>query len=170
MNRLVLCSESETLHNYRCVSRTRTGFVFWEGATAHAGAEARAEMGVIFARDGLGEGIPAPVEQSEVHWLYVRDAALQLLIEWADTGLPPPEFPPIDVAPGVAARLVRQCPWWSPPPHLEALSATNTGVNNGIPSAALSRLKCTSERLAVPNAVQPVRDRGRTLAVDRLGR
>jgi hypothetical protein len=139
----VVCSESETLHNFPVRQPDTNAFRFWEVAgAAHGSGEARAEMEAIFVRDGLGDAIPAPVEQSAVHWSYVRDAALQLLIEWVDTGQPPPGFPPIEVALGDPPQIRRDVHGNALGgirlPDLEVPSATNTGSNDENPLAALS--------------------------------
>ena len=140
---LVLCSESETMHNYPVRQPDTATFRFWEMAgSAHASSELRAEMEAIFARDGLGDALPAPAEQSAVHWSYVRDAALRHLIEWIATGRPPRSIPPIEVDPGDPARIRRDehgnALGGIRLPDVVAPTATNTGTNDDNPLAALS--------------------------------
>jgi hypothetical protein len=152
---LVLCSESETMHNAPVRQPDTDTFRFWEMAgTAHATGELRADMEAIFQRDGLGDALPAPANQNTVHWSYVRDAALQHLIEWVDTGQPPRSLPPIDVAPGSPAQIRRDAHGNAlggiRMPDVVAPTATNTGTNDDNPLAALagSSVSFTPEQLA----------------------
>jgi hypothetical protein len=140
---LVLCSESEAMHNYPVRQPDSATFRFWEMAgSAHASSELRAEMEAVFARDGLGDALPAPAEQSAVHWSYVRDAALGRLVEWIDTGRPPRSFPPIEIEPGDPAQIRRDehgnARGGIRLPDVVAPTATNTGTNDDNPLAALS--------------------------------
>ncbi len=140
---LVLCTESETMHNYVVRQPDTDSFRFWEMAgTAHASGDARAEREAIFERDGIAGALPVGPEQNQVSWAYVRDAALRRLVDWVDSGRPPRVLPPIDVEPGAPGRIVRDqhgnAVGGVRLPDLEAPTATHLGTNTDSPLAALA--------------------------------
>jgi Alpha/beta hydrolase domain len=140
---LVLCSESETMHNYPVRQPDSEGFRFWEMAgTAHAG-EVTSEAEAALVRDGQAV-MMSNEERNTVSWSYVRDAALQRLVEWVETGQAPASFPPIEVEDGIGGAIRRDrfgnALGGVRLPDLVAPTATHSGTNLGNPLAALAGL------------------------------
>jgi hypothetical protein len=68
------------MHNYRVRQLDSDTFRFWElVGTAHAG-EQMPEIEAVLARDGLA-GMSSNADRNTVQWTYVRDAALQRLVD-----------------------------------------------------------------------------------------
>ena len=137
---LVLCSESETLHNLPVRQPDSPTFRFWEMAgTAHAGGGVTVEMEAMMARDGMATFLQNDIVNT-VDWSYVRNAAQEHLVAWAGGGSAPPSFPPIDATiddgihlddHGNATGGIRL-------PDLLAPAGTHSGTNAINPLAALS--------------------------------
>jgi hypothetical protein len=71
---------------------------FWEMAgTAHAGSQIGAELDEILARDGVGALLQRDVVNT-IDWSWVRNAALEHLVRWAEGGEAPSSFPPVDAS------------------------------------------------------------------------
>jgi hypothetical protein len=137
---LVLNSESETLHNLPVRQPDSPTFRFWEMAgTAHAGSEIGAELNEILARDAVGAFLQRGVVNT-VDWSWVRNAALEHLVRWADGGEAPPSFPPVDASPGggIHADDVGNATGGIRLPELEVPTARHSGTNDVNPLAALS--------------------------------
>jgi hypothetical protein len=137
---LVLCSESEAQHNLPVRQPDSPTFRFWEMAgTAHVSAGSSDESRAIMLRDGIQSILQDDVANS-IDWTYVRNAALEHLVRWADGGSPPPSFPPIEVTP--AREIVRDglgnARGGVRLPELEVPTATHSGTNARNPLAALS--------------------------------
>jgi hypothetical protein len=133
---LVLCSESETMHNYPVRQPDTDTFRFWEMAgTAHASSDMRSELEGIFERDGLGSLLPRVAGENSVEATFVRDAALQRLVDWIETGNPPPSITAITVEPGTPAVIRRDehgnALGGIRMPDVVAPTATNLGTNDG---------------------------------------
>ncbi len=140
---LVLCSESEVLHNYPVRQPDSDTFRFWEMAGAsHVSVEIREELDAIYDRDGIAQAVATVADHNTVQWDYVRDAALRQLVKWIDSGRPPPSIPPIEVDPGPPAAI--RCDEQGNAlggirlPEVAAPNATNTGTNDSNPMAALA--------------------------------
>jgi hypothetical protein len=137
---LVLCSESETMNNLPVRQPDTPMFRFWEMAgTAHAGGGVGAEMESVLVRDGM-----APFLQNDIvntiDWGYVRNAALEHLVVWADGGSPPPSFPPIDatIDEGIHHDDLGNATGGVRLPELLAPTGVHSGTNAINPLAALS--------------------------------
>ena len=94
---MVLCSESELVFNLPVRQPDTPTFRFLQIAgAAQVDVEVSASMAAVFERDGL----PAPLREpggNEVRWQYIRDAALQQLVDWIRTSRPPPSIAPIEI-------------------------------------------------------------------------
>jgi hypothetical protein len=102
---LVVNSESETMMVSMVRQPDTDTFRFWEMAgTAHAGGEQAEWMTALLVRDGVSEGLPDVPGRNTVVWDYVARAGLERLVEWIDSGSPPPSIPPITVDSFVIAR------------------------------------------------------------------
>jgi hypothetical protein len=137
---LVLNSESETLHNLPVRQPDSPTFRFWEMAgTAHAGSEIAVELNQILARDGVGTFLQREVANT-IDWSWVRNAALEHLVEWAEGGKPPPSFPPVDASlpGGIHADDAGNATGGIRLPDLEVPTARHSGTNDVNPLAALS--------------------------------
>jgi hypothetical protein len=137
---LVLNSESETLHNLPVRQPDSPTFRFWEMAgTAHAGSEIAGELNEILARDGVGTFLQRGVVNT-LDWNWVRNAALEHLVRWAEGGEAPPSFPPVDasLAGGIHADDAGNATGGIRLPDLEVPTARHSGTNDMNPLAALS--------------------------------
>jgi hypothetical protein len=138
---LVLSSESETLHTFPVRQPDTDTFRFWEmTGTAHAGGGVGAEMEEMLVRDGMTAFLQGEVANT-VDWSYVRNAALERLIEWADGGPPPLSIPPIDVAgdpPAIVTDELGNATGGVRLPDLVAPTGVHAGTNALNPLAALS--------------------------------
>jgi hypothetical protein len=137
---LVLNSESETLHNLPVRQPDSPTFRFWEMAgTAHAAGGAGAEMEAMMARDGMGTFLQNDVVNT-IDWSYVRNAALEHLVDWAAGGPTPPSFPPIDatVGNGIHQDEFGNATGGIRLPDLLAPTGVHSGTNSINPLAALS--------------------------------
>jgi hypothetical protein len=137
---LVLCSESETMNNLPVRLPDSPSFRFWEMAgTAHAGGGVTAEMEEIMTRDGMAAFLQSDVVNT-VDWGYVRNAALEHLVAWADGGSVPPSFPPVEatLAGGIGRDEMGNAKGGIRLPELLAPTAVHLGTNPINPLAALS--------------------------------
>jgi hypothetical protein len=97
---LVLNTESETLRSFPVRQPDTATYRFWEMAgTAHLGGSVVAEMQEMMTRDGMTTTLELD-SANTVEWGYVRNAALEHLVAWADGDTPPPSFTPIGVLNG----------------------------------------------------------------------
>jgi hypothetical protein len=140
---LVLCSESEALHNYPVRQSDTDTFRFWEMAgTSHVTVDERNRLNQLYRRDGNAQVVDLVPGHNTVPWDYVRDAALRHFVRWIDTNTPPPSIPPIEIEPGPPARIRRDehgnARGGVRLPDVAAPNATNTGTNDGNPLAALA--------------------------------
>jgi hypothetical protein len=191
---LVVSTETEFANMLPVRQRDTTTYRHWEIAgCAHANAESIEEMGAVFARDEL-PNILAGGDRNVVDYSYVVDAALTRLTEWIESGTPPPSMPLLEVdedgrsiardGDGNGLGGIRL-------PDLAAPTGVHLGSNPGNPLAALSgqSLPFSVEQLArysgaddyvsrwdaavddveafglvLPDAVDALRARGRTIA------
>ena len=94
---MALCSESELAHNLPVRQPDTPTFRFWQVAgAAHIDVDVSASMTAVFEREGLPPLVRQPGE-NDVRWQYIRDAALQRLVDWARTSTPPPSIAPIEI-------------------------------------------------------------------------
>ena len=137
---LVLSSESETLHNLPVRQPDSPTFRFWEMAgAAHAGSEIGPERSEILARDGVGTFLQRGVVNT-IDWSWVRNAALEHLVRWAQGGQAPPSFRPVDASPagGIHTDDAGNATGGIRLPDLEVPTARHSGTNDMNPLAALS--------------------------------
>jgi hypothetical protein len=141
---MVLCSEFELAQNFPVRQPDTSTFRFWQVAgAAHVDVDVFASMAAVLERDGLSAPLREP-GGNEVRWQYVRDAALQRLVDWLGTSTPPPSIAPIEIDTawpltvrrdrhGNALGGVRL-------PELEAPTATHLGtrtdMTNGLAAVA----------------------------------
>ena len=97
---LVLNTESETLRCFAVRQPDTATYRFWEMAgTAHMGGDVVPRMRATITRDGITTS-PQLDGINNIDWAYVRNAALEQLVAWAEGGTPAPSFPPIEVENG----------------------------------------------------------------------
>lgn len=138
---LVVCSESEALHNFPVRQPDSATFRFWELAgTAHVGAAALEGM-FLGTGDDLAIGRLADLPRNTLAWDWVGDAALRHLVRWAGGGAAPPSFPPIDVDPGPPPAIRRDehgnATGGLRIPDIVAATGRHVGSRDGDPVAAL---------------------------------
>jgi hypothetical protein len=107
--------------------------------TAHAGSQIGAELDEILARDGVGALLQRDVVNT-IDWSWVRNAALEYLVRWAEGGEAPSSFRPVDasLAGGIHADDAGNATGGIRLPDLEVPTARHSGTNDVNPLAALS--------------------------------
>ncbi len=162
---LVLNSESETLHNVPVRQPDSPTFRFWEIAgAAHIGETP--DMTPMLVREGMPVFPPAS-DANTIDWRWVRNAALEHLVRWADGGSPPPSFPLIDASldAGIHRDETGNATGGIRIPELEAPVAAYSGTRPGNPLAAL-----IGQTHPVPGGAARVALPGRGRLPARLGR
>jgi hypothetical protein len=138
---LVVNSESETLMMSIVRQPDSDTFRFWEMAgTAHAGGESAELMTAALLRDGVSDGLPILEEKNTIVWDYIARAALERLVEWIDSKLPPASIPPITLDPalGIARDEVGNALGGVRVPEVVAPLAVHTGMKSELSASALS--------------------------------
>lgn len=156
---LVLNTESETLRCFPVRQPDTATYRFWEMAgTGHMGGNIVREMKKTMTRDGITTS-PHPDAVNNIDWGYVRNAALEHLVTWADGGTPPPSFPPINVENrAIVTDEIGNATGGIRLPDLAAPTAVQSSSSNAIsPIAALAgqSTPLTKEQL---NALYPDAD------------
>jgi hypothetical protein len=108
-------------------------------------------MTPMLVREGMPVFPPAS-DANTIDWRWVRNAALEHLVRWADVGTPPPSFPLIDASldAGIHRDENGNATGGIRIPELEAPTAAYSGTRPGNPLAALigQTVPYPAERLA----------------------
>jgi hypothetical protein len=196
---LVVNSESETMMVSMVRQPESETFRFWEMAgTAHGGGESAEAMTAVLLRDGISEGLPAVEARNTIAWDYIARAGLERLVEWIDAKSPPVSIPPITLEDGAIARdEVGNALGGVRMPDVVAPLAVHAGMKSELSAAALmgESIPLSAQRigelyadasafekawdgavedlielgLVLPEAVVPVKSRGRVLYESAVG-
>jgi len=196
---LVVNSESETMMVSMVRQPDSDTFRFWEMAgAAHAGGESAESMTAVLVRDGISQGLPVVEERNTIAWDYISRAGLERLVEWIDTKSPPVSIPPITLEDGAIARdELGNALGGVRLPDVEAPLAVHAGMKSELSAAALmgESVPLSAQRigelyvdatlfekawdeavdglvelgLVLPEAIGPVKERGRTLYESAIG-
>ena len=167
--------------------------------TAHGGGESAEAMTAVLVRDGISEGLPVVEGRNTIVWDYIARAGLEHLVEWIDANAPSVVIPPISLdESGIARDDVGNALGGVQLPDVVVPLAVHAGMKSKSSPAALmgESTPLSAERisglltpmhphirtggtarstisphlgLVLPEAVAPVKARGRALYESAIG-